>query len=91
MFNRSEIKQFVIKYGKKWLFPDFTNKLTWLVAGTGATLLITPVALEHLLYNWLVETVNLNSGVPITFAELETGSVDYWVGFGLIFYLWLII
>ncbi|GAA0362465.1 hypothetical protein GCM10009092_28550 [Bowmanella denitrificans] len=85
MVNVSEVKQFVIKYGKKWLFPDFTNKLTWLVAGTGATLLITPVALEQLLYNWLVETVNLNAGVPIAFAELEIGFADYWVGFGLIF------
>ena len=85
MFNKKEVKQFVIKFGAKWFFPDFTNKLTWFVAGTGATILITPVALEQLLYNWLVETVNLNSGVPITLAELETGSADYLVGFGLIF------
>lgn len=59
--------------------------MTWFVAGTGAAILIAPVALEHLLYNWLVETVNLNSGIPITLAELESGSADYRLGFGLVF------
>lgn len=84
MFKKEELKEFIVKYGKKWLFPDFTNKLTWFVAGIGGTILITPVALEQAFYNWLVETINLNSGVPITLAELESGSADYWLGFGLI-------
>lgn len=85
VFNREEIKEFIVKYGKKWFFPDFTNKLTWFVAGIGGTILITPVAFEQLVYNWLVQTINLNSGVPITLAELEEGCADYWLGFGLIF------
>lgn len=85
MFNKQEIKEFIVRYGKKWLFPDFTKKLTWFVAGIGGVILVTPVAFEQLVYNWLVQTINLNAGVPITLAELEEGSADYWLGFGLIF------
>lgn len=86
MFKEEEIKEFLVKYGKRWLFPDFTNKLTWLVAGTGCAILVTPVALEQLVYNWLVKTINLNAGVPITLSELDSGTSDYWFGFGLIFF-----
>lgn len=84
MFTKSEVKGFILKYGKKVLFPDFTNKLTWFVAGLGGTILLTPVAFEQLVYNWLVDTINLNSGVPVTLAELQSSSADHWSGFGLI-------
>jgi len=84
VFTKREAKEFILKYGKKVLFPDFTNKLTWFVAGVGGTILLTPVAFSQLVYNWLVATVNLNSGVPVTLAELESSSADHWLGFGLI-------
>lgn len=85
MFNKEDVKELIVKYGKKWLFPDFTNKLTWFVAGVGGAILVTPIAIEQIFYNWLVQTINLNSGVPINLAELEDASADYWLGFGLIF------
>ena len=84
MFNRNEVKEFIIKYGKKWIFPDFTNKLTWFVVSIGGTLLLTPVVFKQLFYNWLVDTVNLNSGNYITIAELQSDSPDYAIGTSLI-------
>ena len=84
MFTRSEVKKFLIKYGKKWFFPDFANKLTWFVASTGGAIVIAPTALKEIIYNWLVDTVNLNAGEHFTMAELQASSADYWLGFGLI-------
>lgn len=84
MFSKKDFKEFIIKYGKKWLFPDFTNKLTWFVVSIGGAILLTPTLLKQIIYNWLIETINLNSGVPITLAELESGSADYVIGLSLI-------
>ncbi|WP_282168113.1 hypothetical protein [Shewanella japonica] len=81
MFNRKEVKEII---WKKWLFPDFTNKLTWLVAGAGVTILLTPTPLKQLFYNWLVDTFNLNSGEYYTLADLQSNTADYWLGFGVI-------
>lgn len=81
MFNRKELKEII---WKKWIFPDFSNKLTWLVGGAGVTILITPTPLKQIIYNWLVDTFNLNSGEHYTLAELQSGAADYWCGFGVI-------
>ncbi|WP_299017467.1 hypothetical protein [uncultured Photobacterium sp.] len=84
MINKKEIKQFFIALGKKYFFPDFTNTLTRYVVGIGGAVILTPTALELVVYNWLVATINLNSGVPFTFAELESTTADYTLGFALI-------
>ncbi|MEZ8146967.1 hypothetical protein [Enterovibrio norvegicus] len=82
MFNKKEVKEII---WKKWLFPDFTNKLTWLIGGTGVTVLLTPIAFKQLFYNWLVDTFNLNAGEHYTLAELQSNTADYWLGFGMVF------
>lgn len=81
MFSQIELKEIALK---KWIFPDFSNMMTRVVVGLGATIVLTPVALKQLFYNWLVDTFNLNSGNHFTFAELQTSSADYWLGFSLI-------
>ncbi len=85
MFTQEEVKTFLIKYGKNWFFPDFTNKLTWFVASLGGTILLTPTVLKEVLINWLINTLNLNSGELVTLAELESSNTDAIIGFGLIF------
>ena len=82
MFNKKEIKEIILK---KIIFPDFSNKLTWLVAGTGITVILTPTLLTQIFYNWLVDTINLNAGNYYTLAQLQSNSADYWLGFGLVF------
>ncbi len=82
MFSREEVKQII---WKKWIFPDFTNKLTWLVGGAGVAVILTPTAFKQLFYNWLVDTFNLNAGDHYTLAELQSGTADYWLGFGMVF------
>lgn len=84
MFTGKEIKSFVLEYGRKWLFPDFTNKLTWSVAGLGGAVIVTPTPLKLIVYNWLIDSFNLNSGKKFTLAELIPDAADYWVGFALI-------
>lgn len=84
MFTGKEIKSFALEYGRKWLFPDFTNKLTWFVAGLGGAIIVTPTPLKVIIYNWLIDTFNLNSGKKFSLAELVPDAADYWVGFGLI-------
>lgn len=84
MFSRKEFKSFIIKFGKKILFPDFTNKLTWMVAGAGASIIITPTPLKVIFYNFIVDTFKINSGQYFTVADLQTQSADYMIGFGLI-------
>lgn len=84
MLKRSELKDLVLEYGKKFLFPDFTNKLTWFVAGVGGAIILTPTPLKLIIYNWLVDSANLNSGTRFTLAELKPDAADYSVGVALI-------
>lgn len=82
VFTQEEVKQIV---WKKWIFPDFTNKLTWLVGGAGVTVILTPTVFKSIFSNWLVDTFNLNAGEHYTLAELQSSTPDYWLGFGLVF------
>jgi hypothetical protein len=84
MFNKIEVKEFLIKVGKRWLFPDLSNKITWFVVSIGGTILLTPVLLKQLIYNWLVNTINLNAGQYFTLVELQSDSPDYTIGTTLI-------
>lgn len=84
MFSKDEIKEFIQKASNYWIFPDFTNKLTWYIAILGGTILTTPIALKEIIYNFLVDTINLNSEKHFTLAELQASSVEPLVGMGLI-------
>ncbi|WP_153570572.1 hypothetical protein [Pseudomonas paraeruginosa] len=81
---RQKIGELVLEYGRKWLFPDFTNKLTWLVAGFGGTIILTPTPLKLLFYSWIIDSANLNSNDLFNLAALEDGAADYKLGFSLI-------
>lgn len=84
MFSKEEIKELVKKASNYWLFPDFTNKLTWYIALLGGTILATPTVFKEIFYNFLVDTINLNSGEHFTLAELQASTVEPLVGLGLI-------
>ena len=79
MFSRSEIKIFIIKLGQRWIFPDFSNKLTWAVVTAGIGVIVMPQPLKLVFFNWLVDLFNLNAGKPFTLAQLNIGS-DYAIG-----------
>lgn len=84
MFSRQEAKELIIKASNCWLFPDFTNKLTWYIAILGGTILATPTAFKEIFCNFLVDTFNLNSGNHFTLAELQASTVEPLTGLGLI-------
>ncbi len=85
MFNKEELKEFTVKIGKKWFFPNFSNKLTWSVISIGAGMVLTPNLLKIIFYNWLVDTFNLNAGEHFTVSEIGSNSAEYWIGSSLIF------
>lgn len=84
MFNKIEIKEFVVKLGKRWLFPNFSNRITWATVTLGTAVILAPTPFKVIFYNWLVDTFNLNSGLHFSLAEISSGSADYWIGFALI-------
>ena len=84
MFSKEEMKEIVKKASNYWLFPDFTNKLTWYIALLGGTILATPTIFKEIIYNFLVDTINLNRGERFTLAELQASNVEPLVGLGLI-------
>ncbi|MBA1234555.1 hypothetical protein [Stutzerimonas nitrititolerans] len=84
MFSKTDIRELIIKLGRRWFFPDFSNKITWAIISLGAGVVLTPTPLKLILYNWLVDTFNLNSGNHFLLAELSSGAADYWTGFALI-------
>ncbi len=84
MFNKEEIKAFIIRLGEKWFFPDFTNKLTWYVVTLGAGFILVPQPVKLFFINWLIEVFNVNSGLKLTLPEMEA-STDYTTGIILVF------
>lgn len=81
MTPKTELRELAIALGKKYLFPDFTNKLTWFVVSVGGTIILTPIAFKQIFYNWIVATFNLNLTTPLTYAELQSSNADYILGF----------
>ena len=84
MFTKEEIKYFIKKLGSKWLFPDFSNKITWTVLTFGGGFLLFPAPLKLLFINWGIAIFNLNSGIPLEIPDLEANS-DYIIGATLVF------
>jgi len=84
MFTKAEVKEFLIKYGKRWLFPDFYNKVTWYVVTLGAGIIVTPTPIKLVVYNWMIDSFNLNSGKSLTLSDMGSNHADYWLGFALI-------
>lgn len=81
MFNKKELKNILLK---KIIFPDFSNKITRWVIGTGITIILTPIPLKIVFYNWFISTFNLNSGESLKLADFQSSSADYIWGFSLI-------
>ena len=84
MFSKEEIKAFIIRLGEKWVFPDFTNKLTWHVVTLGTGFILVPQPVKLYIINWTIEIFNVNSGLKMTLPELEA-STDFIIGVLLIF------
>ncbi len=68
----------------RFLFPDFSNKLTWYVVAVGMALILTPELMQFLLVEWIIKTFSLSVGGSLTIADFAANNADYWTGFGLI-------
>lgn len=84
MLNIKKAKELFWKLVEKKLFPDFDNKLTWAVLVIGV-ILLTPVSLKQVFWNWLIDTINLNLNGRFRLAKIEADSTNYIWGLFLIF------
>jgi hypothetical protein len=84
VFSKDEIKTFIVRLGEKWVFPDFTNKLTWYVVTLGAGFILVPQPVKLFIINWLIKTINVNSGFTVTLPDMEASN-DYTIGAILVF------
>jgi hypothetical protein len=80
LFTIAEVKQFITRLGARWFFPDFNNKLTWIVVGTGIGVVVfsPPVWMEVL--NWLLDQLNAYTGANLVLTKLGEGPS---AGFGV--------
>ncbi len=82
MYTKDELKIGFNKVLKKWFFPDFTNKLTWLVVIIGSGILVFPNPFKIYIFNWLLTLLNQNiEGLQIP--KIDDGP-DYYIGLILI-------
>ncbi|WP_305822506.1 hypothetical protein [Massilia brevitalea] len=82
--NELELKDVLKGAIRRFFLPDLVSKLTFVVIGIGASILLFPTPLKVLFYNALISTFNINSGAPITIGELSSGYADYWIGLVLV-------
>lgn len=78
-----EMTKIGYKWLKKWLFPDFSNKITWAVLTAGTSFLLVPAPVKLFILNWLVDIFNVNSGLPLELPDIEA-STDYTIGIILV-------
>lgn len=78
-----QMREIWYKWLKKWLFPDFSNKITWAVLSAGISFLLVPAPVKLFILNWFVDIFNANSGLPFELPDMEA-STDYTVGIILI-------
>lgn len=79
-----ELQTIALQWLKRFLFPDFTNKLTWLVALGGIALAGTPSEILVAALNWVVAFVNQNelTNPPFPTISATPDSMGYWLVFG---------
>ncbi|CAN7390268.1 hypothetical protein LJR235_002322 [Pararhizobium sp. LjRoot235] len=79
-----ELRTIALQWFKRFLFPDFTNKLTWLVALGGIALAGAPSEILVAGLNWVVAFVNQNQFTQPPLPTISTPSdpMGYWLVFG---------
>ncbi|MBN5255308.1 hypothetical protein JY459_19145 [Serratia marcescens] len=84
MFNKKEIKEFIIKFGRRVLFPDVSNVISKrvLTVGIGIVIGINPYSILFL--NWLIDLFNKNNVAGYQLSHFDGGKIDYAWGVVLI-------
>lgn len=82
--NELGVKEVLKEVIRRLFLPDIVSKLTFVIVGMGASILLFPTPLKVLFYNVVISTFNINAGSPITIAEMSNGIADYWMGLALV-------
>ena len=78
----------MLEWLRRFLLPDFANKLTWLVALIGIGMVALPHALIVAVVNWLIALSNDNHwvSVPLQPFPYQDDPRGYWLIFGALGY-----
>lgn len=60
------LKNILSKLLKEWLFPDFSNKLTWTIVTTGLAKFAAPNIFKLYIYNRFIDITGANNGIHLT-------------------------
>ncbi|HDL7015603.1 TPA: hypothetical protein PXM26_003992 [Yersinia enterocolitica] len=97
MFNREEVKEFIVKFGKRCLFPDVSNQISKYVIFTGIVIVAGINPYSVIIINWIIDVVNQGKTFGVLIPHLSDDRVDYIFGVMLvsiamihnIFYQWI--
>ncbi len=68
------------KYIEKFLFPDFSNRLTLLVIALAAAISVTPDPIKIIIYNWIISMIGINDSASLPLPTQVSDNTNYWVG-----------
>ncbi|MCG8377525.1 MAG: hypothetical protein MI702_13700, partial [Chlorobiales bacterium] len=74
----------IFMFIKKYLFPDFSNKLTWLLTTTGIGIILTPSPIKVAIFNYAIKILTLNSITPLILNDFQNSTTDKVIAFLLI-------
>lgn len=77
-------KQTIRSWVKRYLFPDFTKWMTKYIVFAGIAIIITPDAIQYVMADWLITSLNLSAEGSLTLADFQASNSDYWAGIGLV-------
>ncbi|NYA43251.1 hypothetical protein HZI31_08035 [Serratia fonticola] len=77
VFTKEEIKEFLIKFGKRVFFPDVSNRISKYVMVAGVTIIAGMNPYSIVLLNWLVDLFNKSNEARFTIPHFSGDRVDY--------------
>ncbi|MDV5743129.1 hypothetical protein QM198_09840 [Serratia marcescens] len=84
MFSKEQVKEFIVKLGKKIIFPEITNVISRRVLTVGIVIILGVNPYSIFMANWLVDAIN-NSGVfGFSLPYINDQKADYIWGVVLI-------
>lgn len=84
MFNKEEIKEFIVKLGKRFIFPEVSNVISRRVLAVGGIIVLGVNPYSIVIFNWLIDTLNNSDAVGVPIPHINNERADYIWGVVLI-------
>ncbi len=84
MFSKEQVKEFIIKLGKKVIFPEITNVISRRVLTVGVIIVLGVNPYAILAINLLIDTINNSGKLSVSIPHVNDERADYIWGVVLI-------